>query len=92
MKQIYHKDTASGLENISFAFISLDADLYAPILSGLTYFYPRLSSGGMMLLHDYNNSRFRGAHQAVEDYEKTNETLSLVPLCDMHGSAVIIKP
>ena len=75
-----------------FCLVSLDADLYAPILSGLIFFYPRLVPGGMILLHDYNNERFRGARQAVEEFEKQYGRLCLVPLCDLHGSAVIVKP
>ncbi len=93
-KALFHKgffpDTTKGLENCRFALVSLDADLYAPVLAGLEYFYPRLSSGGMIVLHDYNNRRFRGAAQAVEDYEKAHGPLALVPLCDLHGTAVIV--
>ena len=88
----YFPGTAQGLEDESYALVSLDADLYAPLLSGLEYFYPRLSPGGMILLHDYNNERFQGARQAVEDYEKCRHPLVLVPLCDLHGSAVIVRP
>lgn len=87
----FFPDTAAGLEDCRFALVSLDADLYAPILAGLEYFYPRLCAGGMILLHDYNNRRFQGAAQAVDDYEKTHGPLPLVPLCDLHGTAVIIK-
>lgn len=95
-KAMFHKgffpDTAAGLENCRFALVSLDADLYAPTLAGLHYFYPRLNPGGMILLHDYNNRRFRGAWQAVADYEKAWGTLPLVPLCDLHGTGVIVRP
>lgn len=92
VKKGYFPDTAAGLEELTFLLVSLDADLYAPILAGLEYFYPRLVSGGMILLHDYNNERFRGARQAVRDYEAKHGSLMLVPLCDLHGSAVIIRP
>lgn len=88
----YFPDTACGLEDIRYALVSLDADLYAPVFSGLQYFYPRLSKGGMILLHDYNNERFRGVKQAVDDYEKEYGDLFLIPLCDLHGSAVILHP
>lgn len=92
---LFHKgffpETAAGLENCRYAIVSLDADLYAPILAGLEYFYPRLTPGGMILLHDYNNRRFRGAAQAVADYENSHGSLPLVPLCDLHGTAVIIR-
>jgi O-methyltransferase len=90
-KKGFFPETAAGLEEETFALVSLDADLYAPIFAGLEFFYPRLSQGGMILLHDYNNSRFQGAHEAVGAYEKAHGLLPLVPLCDLHGSAVIVK-
>lgn len=88
----YFPQTAAGLEDETFALVSLDADLYAPLLAGLEYFCPRLAPGGMILLHDYNNERFKGARQAVADFEKRHHRLVLVPLCDLHGSAVIVRP
>jgi O-methyltransferase len=86
----FFPQTAEDLED-TFAFVSLDADLYAPTLAGLQCFLPRLSAGGVVLLHDYNNPRFPGVSQAVADYESTNGRLLLTPLCDMHGSAVIMQ-
>lgn len=91
-KKGYFPETAAGMEDCRFCLVSLDADLYAPLLAGLTYFYPRLSPGGMIILHDYHNRRFRGAGQAVSDYEKAHGPLLLVPLCDLHGTAVILHP
>lgn len=88
----FFPETAAGLEAARFCLVSLDADLYAPLLAGLEYFYPRLHPGGMICLHDYGNPRFSGAKQAVEDYEAAHGPLCLVPLCDLHGSAVIVAP
>ena len=88
----YFPETTCGLPDRQFALVSLDTDLYEPILTGLQYFYPRLSSGGMILLHDYNNTQFRGCKEAVRQYEQTATPLLLVPLCDLHGTAVILKP
>lgn len=88
----FFPETAEGLSGVTYAFVSLDADLYAPILAGLEYFCPRLAKGGMILLHDYGNTRFRGAKKAVEAYEALHGPLPLVPLCDLHGSAVILNP
>lgn len=88
----FFPETAVGLENCQYQLVSLDADLYAPTLAGLEYFYPRLISGGIIILHDYNNERFRGAKQAVNEYESIHGPLLLIPLCDLHGSAVIIHP
>ena len=90
--QGYFPQTAQGLADQSFALVSLDTDLYEPIFAGLRYFYPKLSSGGMILLHDYNNAQFRGCKEAVHQYETEHEAFLLVPLSDLHGTAVIIKP
>ena len=84
-------DTARGLEAV-FALVSLDADLCAPTLAGLEFFYPRLSPGGAIFLHDYNSRQFDGVKEAVLAYERDHGPLPLVPLSDLHGTAVLIRP
>ncbi|MGC1782519.1 MAG: TylF/MycF/NovP-related O-methyltransferase [Acidobacteriaceae bacterium] len=74
----------------SFAFVSIDADLYKPIYDGLQFFYPRLSKGGTIFLHDYNNSDYPGAKAAVQKYCK-EMGISYFPLVDPCGTAVITK-
>lgn len=73
-----------------FCFVSLDTDLYKPTYEGLKVFYPKLVKGGMIIIHDYNSSQFPGVKQAVKEYCKENN-ISIVPLCDIHGSAVLVK-
>lgn len=90
IRQGYFPETAAGLEKERFALVSLDADLYAPVLAGLEFFFPRLSPGGALILHDYGSSRFPGVAQAVKDYETAHGLLPLVPLCDFHGTGVIL--
>ena len=89
-------ETAAGLAHVEFAFVSLDPDLYDPAMAGLEFFYPRLNEGGILIVHDYNNTQYRGVHQAVKEYEQKlvadgEKPLKLVPLGDLHGSCVIIK-
>lgn len=74
----------------SFAFVSIDADLYKPIYDGLQFFYPRLSKGGTIFLHDYNNADYPGAKAAVQKYCK-EMGISYFPLIDPCGTAVITK-
>lgn len=74
----------------SFCFVSLDTDLYKPTYEGLKIFYPKLVKGGMIIVHDYNSSQFPGVKKAVKEYCSENN-IFIVPLCDMHGSAVLIK-
>lgn len=81
--------TAEGLED-RFCFVSLDADLYQPILSGLEYFYPRLESGGYIFIHDFNNQQYVGARDAVIKFCNTHG-IGFVPIPDVGGTAIISK-
>jgi len=92
---IVHKgffpETAVGLNpNISYAFVSIDADLYQPIYEGLKYFYPKLSPGGYIFVHDFNNSEYLGANKAVFDFCKENK-VAYVPISDGWGSVILAK-
>lgn len=89
-------ETAAGLAHARFAFVSLDPDLYEPALAGLEFFYSRMSSGGVIVVHDYNNTQFTGIKKAVTQFDEKlvaagSEPMKLVPLGDLHGSCVIIK-
>ena len=87
----YFPATADGLED-QFALVSLDADLYEPTLQGLRWFYPRMNPGGVILLHDYHNTRFAGVKAAVEQFRAENGPLLLAPVADLHGSIMLLKP
>jgi O-methyltransferase len=88
IKKGYFPETASELDE-EFVFVSLDADLYQPMLEGLKYFYPRLSKGGYVFVHDFFNDVFSGTKKAVIEYSKT-ENIQYVPLGDK-GSIAIVK-
>ena len=73
-----------------FAFVSIDTDLYKPMYEGLEFFYPRLSSGGYIFLHDFNNKDYPGARAAVTEYCRKH-SVGYFPLVDPCGTAVISK-
>ncbi|WMJ84006.1 TylF/MycF/NovP-related O-methyltransferase [Oscillospiraceae bacterium LTW-04] len=78
-----------GLED-TYVFVSLDVDFEDSIYNGLCYFYPRLSPGGYIFLHDYNSPQLKGVRDAVNRYESEKGIrLSAVPLCDINGTLVI---
>ncbi len=81
----------SQKDDITYALISIDADLYQPIYEGLCYFYPRLSEGGYIIVHDYHCTKFRGAKEAVQEFAR-NYSVKYVPVADAEGSIVIVKP
>ncbi len=85
------EETSRGIDDM-FAFVSLDMDLYEPMLAALEYFYPRMSSGGYIFMHDYNHSLIKGVKRAVSQYEKQHAcTLCKFPLPDAGGTLVVTK-
>jgi O-methyltransferase len=88
--QGYFPDTTKNINpNNRYALVHLDADLYHPQKSGLEYFYPKMSLGGVIIIHDYNNEYY-GSKKAVDEFflDKVEQPI-VIP--DKSGSAVIIK-
>lgn len=85
----YFPESAEGIEE-KFSFVSLDADLYTPILNGLKYFWPRLLNGGYIFVHDFDNTEWIGCKQAVLEFCEENN-ISFVPLLDKCSSVIITK-
>ena len=89
LKKGYFPETFDITEE-TFSLVSLDADLYNPILNGLEHFYPRLNKGGYIMIHDYNGFEYDGAMNAVMEYcDKLG--INYVPIPDMAGSVIIAK-
>jgi O-methyltransferase len=85
----YFPETAEKVRNEIFALVNLDADLYQPTRAALDFFYPSLSPGGIIFIHDYNY-KWEGIKRAVDEFMKTiPESLLLVP--DMDGTCMIVK-
>ena len=90
-RAVFHKGyfpaTFNGCEEKTFAFVSVDADLYAPTAAALPLFFDRLSPGGVLLIHDVNSTQFSGAGKAVREFCAERGLLPM-PVCDLHGSVV----
>ena len=83
-------ESLQGLED-TFSFVSIDVDFEQAIYEGISYFYPRLCSGGYIFIHDYN-SGFRGVREAIKRYEADNKIkLAKVPIPDADGSVILTK-
>ena len=87
----YFPDSLQGLET-DFCLVSLDADFYETTLEGIRYFWPRLSEGGYLMLHDWGSPRLRGVEAALTQYEKElGCRLPSVPIPDIGSSLILIK-
>ena len=89
VKKGYFPGTATDIDD-KFCFVSIDADLYEPILNGLKFFYPRLENKGYIFVHDFNNYDYKGARQAVLEFCNENN-IGYTPIPDTGGSIIITK-
>ncbi len=81
-------ETFMGLEKRRIAMAHIDLDIYQSIMDSLTFIWPRLSSGGIILFDDYGMPTCAGARQAVDEFfvDKKEQ-----PLCLSTGQAMVIK-
>lgn len=70
-----------NLKNEQFCFVSLDPDLYKPILEGLEFFYPKMVKNGVIVVDDYYNKIYPGAKKAVDEFCKKYK-INILPIGD----------
>jgi O-methyltransferase len=85
----YVPDTLAGLEDETFAFVLLDLDLFEPTQASLEFFHPRLSPGGYLVVHDYNNPESEWACKRALDAFLADRPERVIELGDVWGSALI---
>jgi hypothetical protein len=85
----YFPDTTSVVpENERFALVHLDADLFKPTWDALGFFYPRMSPGGFIILHDYGSGAWPGIAEAADRF-LADKAECLVRIPDKSGTAVL---
>jgi len=87
--QGYFPETTKDVTEEKYALVHLDADLYQPTLAALNYFYPKLSPGGVIIIHDYNHT-WDGIKKAVDEFVVSIPE-SLIEINDWQGSVMIVK-
>ena len=87
----FFPNTVVGLENNTYAFVSIDVDLEKSIYNALEYFYPRVNRGGVLFVHDYRCRNLAGVKRAVEKYERKFGVMTKIPIADRGGTLVIKK-
>ena len=76
------------IPDAEYKFVHIDVDLYEPVHHSVSYFYPRLVNGGMIVIDDYGSLYWPGAKKAVDEY-CTKNNIDLLRLST--GQAVIWK-
>jgi len=65
LKGFFPQVNSEKLENLSFSFVHLDIDLYAPTLECLEFFYSRMERGGVIISHDFQTP---GIQKAFDEF------------------------
>ena len=81
---------ASVPADAHFALVHLDCDLEEPMRAGLEYFYPRVSPGGLLIMHDYGSGLWPGVTFAVDEFLR-DKPERVISIPDKSGTAVIVK-
>jgi len=58
-------ESTRDLPETTFGFVHLDADLYESTREGLRFFWPRMTSGGVILVHD---AHAEGVQRAIAEF------------------------
>lgn len=69
---VFHRgvfpETGVSVASELFCFVHVDADIYQSVWDACAFFYPRLVSGGAMVLDDYGFVTCPGAREAVDRF------------------------
>jgi hypothetical protein len=90
IKGYFPESAAQMPDGLKFSLVHIDCDLHAPVLSALQYFYPRMTPGGFIIIHDYNSLYWDGAENAVDEFFR-DKPEAVVPVPDICGSVAVRK-
>lgn len=77
----YFEESLPSVPVDRIAVLRLDADLYNSTMDALTYLYPKLSSGGYLILDDYGIP-FCDCKKAVTDYRRSHDITEPIEMAD----------
>ena len=87
-KGIFPEKNSEIILNEKFSLVHLDVDIYESYKNCLEFFYPRLISGGLLILDDYNAPSCLGAKLAVDEFFNQKPEK---PIWNTLSQAVIVK-
>lgn len=87
-KKGFFPETTKGIEDKTFCFVHIDADIYESISNGLNFFYDRMISGGVIIIDDYEGKHCPGVKKAVDEFANNIKTK---PIITTKAQCVLIK-
>ena len=77
-----------GLPERQYKFVNLDLDLYDPIKGAIEYFYPRMVTGGAIVIDEYAIPRWPGAKKAVDEFCREQGLIAAISLTTGNGALI----
>jgi O-methyltransferase len=79
-------ETANPVTNTKFCFVHLDVDLYESTKNCISFFYSRMTKGGIIISHDYAYAK--GVHVAFDEFFK-DKPEAVIELAD--SQCMVVK-
>jgi O-methyltransferase len=83
------EDTVPGQAPDAIALLRLDTDWHGSVAHALEHLYPRLASGGVLIIDDYGH--WRGARKATDEFIARTPGFGLLTRIDYTGR-LAVKP
>ncbi|MDP6279992.1 MAG: TylF/MycF/NovP-related O-methyltransferase, partial [Nitrospinota bacterium] len=83
------ENTIPGTAPEQIALLRLDTDWYESTRYEMAHLFPRLSTGGVLIVDDYGE--WRGSRQAIDEYINDNNIPLLMNRIDYTGR-IAVKP
>lgn len=87
----FFEESLHKVSTRTFSFVHLDVDSYSSYKECISFFYPRLSSGGAMLFDEYNDPPWPGCNRAVDEFLSDKPEILKTIAKDNYEKYYIIK-
>lgn len=74
------------IDKLRYSYVHIDTDLYQPTKDSISYFWPLLFDGGVLICDDYGSYKTPGARKAMDDFFGKSNILELPT-----GQAIVYK-
>ena len=89
-KGLFPASAHNVIHPLQFSLVHLDVDIYQSVKEGLHYFWPRLTTGGVIILDDYLEPNCPGAKLATDEFVAATPGAVFETTCQ--SQAIIRKP
>ncbi len=80
--------TSKPIHDKKFSFVYIDVDIYQSTKDSLVFFYPRMTTGGIIVLDDYQGKHTPGVKKALDEFLQDKQEIVTITAI---GQCVLIK-